>query len=386
MLFLCCIWALLFGAALTCLIVSALPGYRAVPPAPAQTAGIPPSILGMTPASRAALGKCAAPDKLRNMHPGRIWAMLATAQEANETDHPSRTLVDTWPQQAAMLWAGDIQGLQTWQRAWLARMTTPPSAPPPQAGTPYPMHERVRLRKWRNGWLLAALLLLMLSLLSFLSVGANCAGKHDTPCSAQLILSTDMLFGYNESSPQGHAAMAKEYGRLYRLFGAFRKVELLALEGHTDPIGSTEENRRLGRDRTATVQRMITRLVAEPALSANFKSSFVPPVPADAGPHTADIGIWTHCFSEYHLALSNKDFAPLRNLRREANPDNRPDCDTAIAALSPSGQFPACGSPYDKTIAESSIIYALRADNFRKLTACLAPMRYVAIKFRYGAD
>lgn len=386
MLFLCCIWAVLLGAAITSLIAAAMPAPSASSaPALSRDTLPTPVILGMTHAARAALGRCGEPGRLRKMNPERLHKLLAGVLEADPKDIPAPALVDTWPQQAAMLAADDYHGLREWQRAWRQTHHLPPPGPEP-ALPPSPPARRHKATDGRAAaWLIAALVLLLLSLLLYLTLGGRCGHAGVPRCASQAVLATDMLFGYNENAPQSNEGMGKEYGRLYQLFGALHGVELVALEAHTDPIGATEENRQLGRDRVTTVRHMLTRLVVEPGLKTRFRSPVIPPVPRDAGPHSNDAGIWKYCFTRFHLKVADREFAPLRNLRPELNPDNRPQCDDVSSAMPPGGKYPACGSPYEKTIAETDAIYSIRAENFRKLTSCLAPMRYVTIHFNYDA-
>ncbi|KJK15337.1 hypothetical protein UB48_21665 [Pseudomonas sp. 2(2015)] len=170
---------------------------------------------------------------------------------------------------------------------------------------------------------------------------------------------------------------------LKALFLPFNGIEVLAIVAHTDPIGGTEDNKLLGEKRAQFIRNMIQEIIAAPARSQQFSDN---PLPTDGvldGPKKSDFAFWQSCFKDYYLDVKD-GFYPLLNLSRKKNIDNRPACTEATAETGRDGLYPACArlkipepdQPYPKG-------YAQRAERLQQLTACLAPMRHVFIKFRF---
>lgn len=392
---LCYLWVFLLAAATPCLIA-----WHVWPRGPTtqrqygsdddvRDAEDTPSILWLTPACAAALGDCAEAAVLSEASEAKIAVMLNGAHFPPGEQLPCAEHYRTWPEQAAMIAAGEYGALKAWQRPWLGQDDEDQREETVGVGE----LDSARRRVWaeREVWLWAALALLTASLLCALATpwlgwcsepGGGLVIEPRPPDQkprARLELSTDAFFDYKKSDTY-HPAVLRS--RLRSLFSRFEGIEVVSVSGHTDPIGATADNQALGAARAATIVNAI-REVAKAAKPGQFTDSPIPTRDAGDGASGEDADVWGYCYSTFQVSITAPRFRPLRELDRARNPDRRPSCTgQPTAAVSRSG-YPACAGPYDKVIPAGLKVYARQAENFREITACLSPMRHVVVNITY---
>jgi hypothetical protein len=355
----------------------------------------------LTPACAAALDECAEPAILAQASETKIKTLLdARFHKPPKEDFPQQQHYRTWPEQAAMLASGRYEALRKWQKAWQDKDTTSPNELVREDG----VSSIDRPLPGRDRWFIVALLLLIVALVSGLVLTrlqtCNCGTTRDcaspspvtipppaktpttqppppNPKPVRLELATDAIFDYKMPGTY-HPAVLRS--RLRSLLQRFEGIQIVRVEGHTDPIGSTDDNKTLGRMRAETVLKAIGALIND-AKAGQFASAELPPHAASAGPQAEDVDVWRYCFDRFQLKVAEPRFRPLRNLSASLNPDKRPPC-TAENAKAGTG-YPACAGPYDKTIPRDLKVYARQAENFREMTSCLSPMRHVVVVISY---
>jgi hypothetical protein len=406
---LCFVWAFLLGAALLCPLAWWLcRRNRPVERDRDRPTPDPLVILWLTPACQTALGRCAQPIRLRAMTAKCIAVRLAGASFPPGESPPPRERFGTWPEQARLLCAGELEQLRVWQQELVRELGGP--SPAVVAPAPSDAGEAERPR-YPLRWLALMLLLLLGSLLAFVAARQldQCwcppqplddgppvrpvpVTPTPTPCptptpagtptGTTLSMSTDLLFDFNRREPYSDLHLGKMQAALAELFGQFEGIEIKSIQAHTDPIGGTTENKALGDARARFIRDLVERVRLDPQHAGRFKGTPLPdPVPSD-GPSHGDSTIWEECFERYYRANPDK---PLVDLRRQSNQDGRPLCSQATAVTGPDVAFPACARlPTLPPRGMSTAAYARSAENFRELAACLAPMRHVLIRIEYS--
>jgi outer membrane protein OmpA-like peptidoglycan-associated protein len=396
----CAMWAVFLGASLACFLVwlSLRPGVKTQPLNHHADKWNTPSILWLDPWSRAALRTCADPARLRRMSIDKLAEIVGRAAHPAEVNPPTPVQYSTWPIQAELIYRGDFQGLRDWQAGWKPdskseiEPTIPVSSPSAHFSAPL---------------FVGGLILLMFAILAF--VAASVSGACDctypatpslttpptppTPPTFTFDLPTDTLFDYNRSAPYGPAQEALLSLQLSGLFSRFTGIAVTNIDAHTDPIGDSNGNKALGIARAQSVLDRIHTLMQKPSLRSHFATQDLPKAPLNPGPNQQDGLIWHDCFDAFQVKQDPR-FKPLEDLDSEHNPEGRPPCRTArSSSLNPSA-FPACRAPYQAYFVKDNIIRPNqdvfdnkisigKAENFRELTSCLAPMRHVVIVFTY---
>lgn len=362
-----------------------------------------PSILWLTPACAAALDECAEPAILAEASETKIKTLLeARFHKPPKEDFPKQEHYRTWPEQAAMLAAGRYEALRAWQNAWQEKDTTSRGEKSRKDG----VSSIDRSLPGRDRWFIVSLLLLIGALISALVSSrlqiCNCEKTGDcvsrdpvstpppstpsttkpplpppAPKPVRLELATDAIFDYKMPGTY-HPAVLRSH--LRNLFQRFEGIQIVRVEGHTDPIGSTADNKKLGRMRTETVLKAIGELITK-AKAGQFANAELPQYAVSAGPQAEDVDVWRYCFDRFQLKVAEPQFRPLRNLSASLNPDKRPSCTAENAKAGT--RYPACAGPYDRTIPRDLKVYARQAENFREMTSCLSPMRHVVVVISY---
>ncbi len=218
-------------------------------------------------------------------------------------------------------------------------------------------------------------------------VPAECPPAPETPPMTDLDpvpdreeVSTDLVFDYNRGqsySPQ-HEEQMDRY--LTDMFADYDEIEITQIVAHTDPIGSEQRNRDLAQQRADYIRRAIERVAQAKKLASRFKTAKLPAeIVVAKGPSAGDHIFWKACFDKFYL--SQPADRPLENLAPELA-GNRPACSTSTVDNGKDGNFPACRRILPGDASRSTIgAFAKRQENFRELTACLAPMRHVVVSF-----
>lgn len=303
-----------------------------------------------------------------------------------EEPRPSADRYATWPGQAALLCAGKLDELEALQETlvdkWGAPSALLPSAPnKDEDGAAAPGLGRLFWQLLALGALLL-LAALLAGWIASRSAACDCdvpPVPGDGPTVETANLSADLLFDYKMSQPRSDAHRAKIVADLRGLFHEFDGIRIVGVAAHTDPIGSTKDNRTLGQARASTIRGLIAGIIAQPEREGQFAPDPMPPDQAPDGPGREDAPYWKTCFTQYQLNIPKLE-RPLINLNPLKNTDNRVSCSNASADV----VYPACARPdvpkFGQRLGRG---YAQRAENLRELTGCLAPMRHVLIRFSY---
>jgi hypothetical protein len=195
-------------------------------------------------------------------------------------------------------------------------------------------------------------------------------------------VATDLIFDFNQDqtySPQHEQKMDKY---LVDLFSDYDEIEVTKIVAHTDPIGSEQSNLDLARRRGEYIKRAIERVAQSNALASRFNSTTTAPIVVIAeGPSANDRAYWQTCFQRFHTSQppGARPLMPLHTSRA----GERPSCDVVMADSGKDGIYPACRrlTPNDVARRSSAATFAPRMENFRELTACLAPMRHAVVYF-----
>ena len=348
-----------------------------------------PVILGLTRACEQALGPRARPGKLRRTSIDCIAQLLAKADFVDER-LPSKDEYRSWPKQAEMLCAGEFAKLREWQRE---QSGPNDSYVDGSSALPHPL-------------LLTACFLALLALallIASLALGwCRSCPVCDTVPTVQTVptvptvpvvtstprvveeeIATDLLFEFNRAEPYSdhHANELDE--QLVELFRPYGRITVQRIVAHTDPVGGDALNTELARRRGEYIRQRISALARDDRLAGRFLS---PEIPADAvvaqGASTEDHRFWQACFTDYYL--SRPQARPLEDLRPSLA-QGRPSC-SASNALSGSrdhGPYPGCRRLLSQDAGSvSAQRFFPRLENFRELSACLAPMRHVLVRFQ----
>ncbi|MFT3669661.1 MAG: hypothetical protein QM795_14035 [Pseudoxanthomonas sp.] len=194
-------------------------------------------------------------------------------------------------------------------------------------------------------------------------------------------LQTDTLFDFNthESMTNEHFKKSKEH--LTNFLSAFDGVKILAIHAHTDPIGGDTANRDLATRRAGFLHAMLEQVMATPSHPEQFATTDLPELSVSSGPARKDKVIWDACYDKFYVSAKRSDgLLPLDDLALGKR-HGRPVCSEGVAT---GDGYPACsrlGLPKPGTRVASG--YPLRAERFRELTSCLAPMRYAYFEFTF---
>lgn len=344
-------------------------------------------ILWFTPECRKALGQYARPGRLRRLSERCICRRLSNYPFPPNELPPTSDQYKTWPQQAELICAGEFERLYDEQQSLLSRCV------PSEAGE----HTVVDRPCWRTGVLWTALFLTLLILaLTLYSVSRSagwCSAAFCPACVPTLCpqpikvsdtkdLSTDLVFEFNKFKPYSDEHVAKMQRDLADFFSDFQNVEIMGIVAHTDPIGNDEDNRDLALKRGEYIRQMLMQVVQLSDVRSRFVTKDIPANVVTAQPASrADFPFWRACFSRYYLQQIAK---PLEDLSKDLNPTGRKTCSTSDEDVGADGQYPACRRLMLKDGDRSTVNhYGIRAENFRELTACLAPMRHVLVKFTH---
>lgn len=304
---------------------------------------------------------------------------LARASFPADESPPISDQYATWPEQARLLCAGELVQLRALQLELAKQLGEPVEANPE-------VRDERRFERDRPDllWLLLMALLLLASLASYIAASRSQACDCEAPPPITrpprarvtiLPMSTDFLFDFNLRDSYSRVHEQRTLQALSVLFNQFDGITIKSIEAHTDPIGKTETNKKLANDRAQFIHDLVARVIADSKFRDRFKPGELPPPEPSDGPSSNDRAIWEECFNKFYRAVPDK---PLSNL----SDGSRPACSQPIAVTGEKVLYPAC-SRLTRTRSMSAAAYARSAENFRKLTACLAPMRHVLIKISY---
>lgn len=195
-------------------------------------------------------------------------------------------------------------------------------------------------------------------------------------------VATDLIFDFNQSETYSPLHEQKMDKYLTDLFSDYDEIEVSKIVARTDPIGSEQSNLDLARRRGDYIKRAIERVARSSTLASRFNASAPPLIAVVAeGPSADDRAYWQTCFKRFHASQQLFD-RPLKPLHASLS-GNRPSCDAVIPEAGKDGVYPACRRlvPSDVAKRSSAAAFAPRMENFRELTACLAPMRHAVIYF-----
>ena len=299
---------------------------------------------------------------------------------------PSPERVATWPDQAKLLCSGKFLELAVFQDELRNKYGDPNEASDDPPTLPYGA-PTVPL-----AWPLVAALLFVSALIAWWAAhNSTCCTTtstttnpdpiyFDTPRGRTTVnLSADLIFDFGKDQPRSPAHAEKLIASLKDLFREFDGIRIVSVAAHTDPIGGTADNVALGQRRAATIRAIIAGLIATPERPDQFGPDPMPPDSVPDGPNKGEAYFWQTCFKQYVLDVK-PSFQPLVDLRADKNSDKRVLCSTA----SETDVFPACARrEKPRPQARISYAYVEQAEGLREMTACLAPMRHVAIRFSY---
>jgi len=385
----CMLWLLFLGAALAGPLYWLLRRRRARAAPPGRPAVPDPGsgILYLSPACIRALRACAAPERLRTMSDENIERRLKRGRFTDKDPMPTPERYGSWRQQATLLCAGRYAELAQLQRDLIAKYGAPPVPPQALPVAPAPARqERGDLPRF----LALMLAFLLLALVAYVVAGRCkpppapvCPEKQTcpvvpVPTVSTIELSSDMLFDYNKDRPISDAHERNAKAQLRDLLAQHEHIEILSIEGHTDPIGSTSFNRSLGARRAAYVGTLLAALMPG---HAGGKAPQELASAAGSGPNRDDFEIWRACYAAYFQpGVAKQGWRPLDNLPASLNDGRIPCRQATLETGREDGRYPACRrAPSDGTAPKD---YAQRAERLRELIACLAPMRHVKIRFR----
>jgi hypothetical protein len=311
-----------------------------------------------------------------------------TFPAAEEKPTPSQCA--SWPPQAQLLYEGEYEKLRLFQVA-----------------LQHPVPDGKDAARTNHGPgafnLLSLLLMLFLLILALASsyVIWRYPGLYSAaaPCkqtctiaskTTTLPLDTDLLFEYNRSTPVSEIHTLKAKQNLSRLLSQYRDIKFIGLSAQSDPIGSEITNRPLADKRAEFVRGLLEEITADSPAGV-FRDRAVPTTLINESlPSQADYELWNRCFRKFQLEVPNK---PLEDLPVDRNPNSRPLCLQATNDVAQGQPFPACrrlmtprsrDDDQTRKIPRAELVtYAQRAESFRELTSCLAPMRHVLITFEH---
>jgi hypothetical protein len=340
------------------------------------------SILWLTPEVAAFLGECANPSRLRNMTEACIKRLIDRWPYPSSIPRPTPDQYRTWPKQAQLLCDGKLDDLERYQQEISRDLGTPTTL-----GASEPKTDRTRTPNWP---------LLLFGLLSiFLAILFWCLAEQRKWCACvppttvtvlrkTVDFASDKLFDFNRDEPFSDHHRAKMLGEIKLSLASFDRITIESIVAYTDPIGATGENVDLARRRAAFIENVLGQVVRESDREGQFASQAVPaPNGSPVGPSPDDFAYWQACFSQFYLANSGdgKDnLLPLVDLPRSKR-DRRAACSEATDQTGRDGLYPACARL--ELPDQPRRGYAVRAERFRELTACLAPMRHVTITFKH---
>lgn len=213
----------------------------------------------------------------------------------------------------------------------------------------------------------------------------NCAhtptqNNQVAPVKDKKEVSTDLIFDYNQDQPYSAEHKKKMDRYLTDLFGDYDEIEITRIVAHTDPIGSTERNLDLARRRGSFIRDALARVAQSPELKAKFKEEVAPGGIVSAhGPSAEDSPYWRACYTRFYTTDARN--RPLEELHPTLAGD-RPSCSAGTVDTGKDGVYPACRGlrPIDAERVAGNIFWQ-RMENFREMSACLAPMRHVVVYF-----
>lgn len=348
-------------------------------------------ILWLTPRCAEALGECAAPGNLRRMSSESVAKRLDRVSFPADEQKPNFVQYSSWPVQAEHLYFGSYEKLRLLQATLLNQSSKAES-------------ESKQTRGYTFGDLLALLLMIILLVSAFVAsrLIANhpdwCSIDSSIPCDEvgptttiiTIPFDTDLVFDFNRPNPISEEHTLRAKNLLTRLLKQYQGIRFTGLSAQTDPIGSELSNRPLADKRANFVRTMLEEIIAKDDSGIFLDNTISTSVINESLPSPADYKLWNTCFKKFQIDVLNK---PLEDLPADRNPNNRPLCLKADSDVAEGKPFPACRRLMmpkmhsdDNTVkvprAELSS-YASRAENFRELTACLAPMRHVLITFEH---
>ncbi|BEV12061.1 hypothetical protein ATDW_25570 [Asticcacaulis sp. DW145] len=323
------------------------------------------------------------------MEPRDIARLLHRFEGWEDEVLPVELCYSTWPQQADFICQGNYKYLLTYQNdmmkaPWAERYAAnPPKRRPP---------EKLPRAVW--GALCLFGLLLLLALITHLAAQENhwCEVPVDCPkcVSAEPIvkptkdpqvvmidLSTDAYFDFGEAELTG-IHKNRLSNTFTELFKPFEGITITSVGAYTDPVGGAEDNRVLARNRANFIKQTLGDVMqsgrtgqfaeANVAETVLIKDTGVADDPSDKV-------LWDYCFKKFQSEPPLR-YRPLVTLMLSKNKDSLP-CST----WSEKG-YPACAR-FDDGLPADTRIYLAKAENFRRLTTCLAPMRRAVIVFRF---
>lgn len=398
----CALWLIFLGAALAAplyWLFRRRTAVRQVAKGP-EPSSLPTGILFLTPACMRALGRCADPARLRHMSVESIERRLNRAKFSDSDRRPTPEQYASWPEQARLLCAGSRDELEALQRSLKEKF----GLPVPEAKPEAPLDRDPAERRALARLIALTLAFLFLSLLSWWIAAPckNIAAPYKCPdppvvttvppvkgptivlVVSMVELSSDLVFDYNTYEPISPAHRDKLKTQLAKLFSQFYDIQIISIQGHTDPIGATADNQLLGERRAQFIGKLIKEIMDAHVRKGQFSDLKVPVKTTGNGPHGSDFAIWSACFREFNLRpQEDQRSRPLVNLPPKKK-DNRVQCDEADADTGANGApYPACArAPIPKPGSALNRNYAYRAERVREMIACLAPMRHVEINFK----
>ncbi|MCX2900400.1 hypothetical protein [Pseudomonas mandelii] len=347
-------------------------------------------ILWLTPTCAEALGECAAPGHLRRMSTEHIAKRLNRFDFPATEHKPDVAQYSSWPTQAELLHSGNYSDLKSLQENLIR-----------DAGEETPSNPK-RPTKYVFGDLLALLMTIILLLLAFISATVIakhpdwCTNPGSIPCTegvtgvTSISFDTDLVFDFNHKTPISDEHTNRAKTALTRLLNQYNDIKFKGISAQTDPIGSEISNRPLADKRAEFVRKLLVDIVKEDDKGLFVDSTVSNSIINESIPSAADYQLWNTCFKKFQLDVNEK---PLEDLPADRNPNNRPLCLQSVGNIAPGQHFPACRRlMIPKKHSDDSTVrvpraevrsYALRAEYFRELTACLAPMRHVLITFEH---
>jgi hypothetical protein len=197
-------------------------------------------------------------------------------------------------------------------------------------------------------------------------------------------VATDLVFDYNKPDKRNETYSAEHVAKmdsfLIDLFADYDEIEVTAIIAHTDPIGSEQGNVALAQKRADFVRRAIERVASSKQLASRFNTPTIQPsIMVAEGPSGGDHRFWKACFDRFYVhEPANR---PLEDLDADLA-GKRPLCSVSTSDDGKDGIFPACRRIVPGDVGRSDVRgLARRLENFRELTACLAPMRHVVVSF-----
>ena len=167
-----------------------------------------------------------------------------------------------------------------------------------------------------------------------------CSSK---PCVKHAELSTDLIFDYNfpisdKDSWRSQLYHDKAVNAIRDLFAGFGGITIRTITAHTDPIGETKENQKLGKRRAAAVASLISEIEKQPGQNITFEEQKPPQLDTTpSGPSPEEAPFWKFCFNRYFLSQRENE-RPLQDLASRFNDDHRVPCHRATV----NDVYPAC--------------------------------------------